>query len=208
MNERIAQYRGRLTQFWGQMGRKQKIWLGASISGLLLTIILLTIVFTRTEYEIAFQNLDTTDAAAIMTYLDGSGIPYRAKQQWKKHLGSKHRSMHELKLMWVLKDSHAGREVERARRRCVIGRRDCTPVGGREVDGERAAARRVESDGERGGRRAPVPSVTVTSLIDSAGSGSSSVIVPIAWPSAMVEFVAFRLRLTKNVSFGSSSGSP
>lgn len=76
MNERIAQYRGRLTQFWGQMGRKQKIWLGASISGLLLTIILLTIVFTRTEYEIAFQNLDTTDAAAIMTYLDGNGIPY------------------------------------------------------------------------------------------------------------------------------------
>lgn len=83
MNERIAQYRGRLTQFWGQMGRKQKIWLGASISGLLLTIILLTIVFTRTEYEIAFQNLDTTDAAAIMTYLDGSGIPYQLSDNGK-----------------------------------------------------------------------------------------------------------------------------
>ncbi|CAM4277911.1 flagellar basal-body MS-ring/collar protein FliF [Paenibacillus endophyticus] len=83
MNERIAQYRARLTQFWGQMGRKQKIWLGASISGLLLTIILLTIVFTRTEYEIAFQNLDTTDAAAIMTYLDGSGIPYELSNNGK-----------------------------------------------------------------------------------------------------------------------------
>ncbi|WP_169083084.1 flagellar basal-body MS-ring/collar protein FliF [Paenibacillus sp. PL91] len=83
MNERIAQFRGRLTQFWGQMGRKQKIWLGASISGILLTIILLTIVFTRTEYEIAFQNLDTTDAAAIMTYLDGSGIPYQLSDNGK-----------------------------------------------------------------------------------------------------------------------------
>ncbi|WP_139998337.1 flagellar basal-body MS-ring/collar protein FliF [Paenibacillus paridis] len=83
MNERIAQYRGRLTQFWGQMGRKQKIWLGASIAGLLLTIILLTIVFTRTEYEIAFQNLDTTDAAAIMTYLDSSGIPYQLSNNGK-----------------------------------------------------------------------------------------------------------------------------
>lgn len=83
MNERIAQFRSRLTQFWGQMGRKQKIWLGASISGLLLTIILLTIVFTRTEYEIAFQNLDTTDAAAIMTYLDGSGIPYELSNNGK-----------------------------------------------------------------------------------------------------------------------------
>ncbi|WP_419873109.1 flagellar basal-body MS-ring/collar protein FliF [Candidatus Pristimantibacillus sp. PTI5] len=83
MNERIAQVRSRLTQFWSQMGRKQKIWLGASISGLLLTVILLTIVFTRTEYEIAFQNLDTTDAAAIMTYLDGSGIPYELSNNGK-----------------------------------------------------------------------------------------------------------------------------
>ncbi|GKU78622.1 flagellar basal-body MS-ring/collar protein FliF [Paenibacillus sp. L3-i20] len=76
MNERFAQYSDRLKNFWGQMGRKQKIWLGASISGILLTIILLTIVFTRTEYELAFQNLDATDAAAVMTYLDGNSIPY------------------------------------------------------------------------------------------------------------------------------------
>lgn len=76
MNERFAQYRERLKLFWGQMGRKQKIWLGASISGLLLTIILLTIVFTRTEYELAFKDLDATDSAAIMTYLESSGIPY------------------------------------------------------------------------------------------------------------------------------------
>ncbi|RIX51829.1 flagellar M-ring protein FliF [Paenibacillus nanensis] len=77
MNERFAQYSERLKLFWGQMGKKQKIWLGASISGLLLTIILLTIVFTRTEYELAFQNLDATDSAAVMSYLDGNGIPYK-----------------------------------------------------------------------------------------------------------------------------------
>ncbi|GBG09591.1 flagellar M-ring protein FliF [Paenibacillus agaridevorans] len=76
MNERIAHYRGRLSGFWGQMGKRQKIWLGASIGGLLLTVILLTIVFTRTEYELAFQNMDATDAAAVMNYLDGNGIPY------------------------------------------------------------------------------------------------------------------------------------
>ncbi|MDQ6419261.1 flagellar basal-body MS-ring/collar protein FliF [Paenibacillus sp. LHD-117] len=76
MNERFAHYRERLVQFWGQMGKKQKLWLGASISGLLLTVILLTIVFTRTEYELAFQNMDATDAAAVMAYLDGNGIPY------------------------------------------------------------------------------------------------------------------------------------
>ncbi|MEK3882134.1 flagellar basal-body MS-ring/collar protein FliF [Paenibacillus sp. PL2-23] len=76
MNERVAQYRERLQLTWSQMGKKQKIWLGASVSGILLTVILLTIVFTRTEYELAFQNLDATDAAAVMNYLDSNGIPY------------------------------------------------------------------------------------------------------------------------------------
>ena len=33
-----------------------------------------------------------------------------------------------------------------------------------------------------------LPSVTVTSLIESAGGGSSSVIVPTPWPSAIVAF--------------------
>lgn len=83
MNEKFAQYRDRLTQFWGQMGRQQKIWLGASICGLLLTIILLTIVFTRTEYELAFQDLDSVDAAAIMNYLDSNKIPYELSANGK-----------------------------------------------------------------------------------------------------------------------------
>jgi hypothetical protein len=49
------------------------------------------------------------------------------------------------------------------------------------------------------------PSVTVLSpmLI----RGSSSTMVPIPWPSAMIAFVA-PLRLTTNVSFGSASRSP
>ena len=50
------------------------------------------------------------------------------------------------------------------------------------------------------------PSVTVTSLIESAGSGSLSVIVPRPCPSAIVAFDGF-VRLTKYVSFASSSRS-
>ncbi|MGG4146148.1 flagellar basal-body MS-ring/collar protein FliF [Paenibacillus algorifonticola] len=76
MNEKIAQFRLRISQFWSQMGKKQKIGLGASVGVLLLSIILLTVIFTRTDYELAFQNLDTTDSAAIMNYLDSNGIPY------------------------------------------------------------------------------------------------------------------------------------
>ncbi len=77
MNEKIAQYRGRLTTFWSQMGKKEKTWMLAAIAGLLVTIILLTIVFTRTEYELAFQNLDSTDAAATINYLETNAIPYK-----------------------------------------------------------------------------------------------------------------------------------
>ncbi|MUT66350.1 flagellar basal-body MS-ring/collar protein FliF [Paenibacillus sp. NEAU-GSW1] len=83
MNERIAQATQRLKQFWSQMGKKQKIGLGASIGVLLLSIILLTYIFTRTDYELAFQNLDTTDAAAIMNYLDSSGISYELSNNGK-----------------------------------------------------------------------------------------------------------------------------
>ena len=51
------------------------------------------------------------------------------------------------------------------------------------------------------------PSVTVTSLIDSVGVGSSSVIVPTPVASAIAAFVAFE-RLTVYVSFASSRTSP
>ncbi|AJY76565.1 flagellar basal-body MS-ring/collar protein FliF [Paenibacillus beijingensis] len=77
MNETISRYRERLTRYWTQMGKKQKVWLGATVGILLLTIILLTYVFSRTQYELAFQSLDTTDAAAIMSYLDENGIAYK-----------------------------------------------------------------------------------------------------------------------------------
>ena len=52
-----------------------------------------------------------------------------------------------------------------------------------------------------------LPSVTVTSLIESVGSGSSSVMVPTPWPSAIVALIGL-VRLTKKVSLASSSRSP
>ena len=51
------------------------------------------------------------------------------------------------------------------------------------------------------------PSITVASLTDSAGSASSSVIVPSACGSAIVAFVAF-VRSRTYVSLASSSASP
>ncbi|MBW7454056.1 flagellar basal-body MS-ring/collar protein FliF [Paenibacillus sepulcri] len=77
MNEKFAQYRGRIAQYWNAMGKNQKILLGASVGVLLLSVILLTIFFSRTQYEVAFQDLDSTDSAAVMNYLDTNKIPYK-----------------------------------------------------------------------------------------------------------------------------------
>lgn len=38
---------------------------------------------SKTEYEVAFQDLDSTDSAGVMTYLDTSGIPYRLSPDGK-----------------------------------------------------------------------------------------------------------------------------
>ncbi|WP_256761375.1 flagellar basal-body MS-ring/collar protein FliF [Cohnella sp. WQ 127256] len=77
MNEKWAQVREKLLGFWNQYSKAQK-WVLASTAALLLfAIILLTYLFTRTEYELAFQNLDSSDAAAIIEYLDGNGIGYK-----------------------------------------------------------------------------------------------------------------------------------
>jgi flagellar M-ring protein FliF len=76
VNEKWAQVRDRTLGFWNQYSKTQK-WVLASSSALLLfAIILFTYLFTKTEYELAFQDLDSTDAAAIMQYLDGNGIKY------------------------------------------------------------------------------------------------------------------------------------
>ncbi|MCC3376241.1 flagellar basal-body MS-ring/collar protein FliF [Cohnella sp. REN36] len=77
MNERWLQVREKLTGFWNQYTKTQKWVLASSAALLLLFIILLTYFFTRTQYEIAFQDLDSGDAAAIIEYLDSSGIPYK-----------------------------------------------------------------------------------------------------------------------------------
>jgi flagellar M-ring protein FliF len=77
VNEKWAQVREKLTGFWNQYSKKQKWVLASTAALLLLAVILLVSWLSRTEYEVAFQNLDSTDAAAIMQYLDGQGVSYK-----------------------------------------------------------------------------------------------------------------------------------
>ncbi|MBW4841082.1 MAG: flagellar M-ring protein FliF [Paenibacillaceae bacterium] len=77
MNERITQYRDRMLGYWNQFGKKQKTFIIATVTFALLAIILLTIQFSKTEYDVAFTGLDSTDAAGIINYLESGGVPYK-----------------------------------------------------------------------------------------------------------------------------------
>lgn len=77
MNERIAQYRDKLTGYWNHFSKKQKTLLISTVAIVLLAIVLLTIQFSKTEYEVAFTGLDSTDAAGIISHLESGKIPYK-----------------------------------------------------------------------------------------------------------------------------------
>jgi flagellar M-ring protein FliF len=83
VSEAISRYREKAAQYWNAFNKSQKIMLISVAVLTILTIILLTIYFSRTEYSLAYTNLDPTDAAAIKNYLDSSGIPYRFSQDGK-----------------------------------------------------------------------------------------------------------------------------
>lgn len=77
LNEKIGQFRERATQYWNHFGKTQKIALLSILGIVLIVIVLLTYQFTKTEYEVAFQDLNAVDAAAIMSQLDANNISYK-----------------------------------------------------------------------------------------------------------------------------------
>lgn len=77
MNEKWARVREKMLGFWNQYNKTQK-WVLASTAVLLLfVIIFFTNYFTKTEYAVAYSNLDETDAAGLIQYLDTNGISYK-----------------------------------------------------------------------------------------------------------------------------------
>jgi flagellar M-ring protein FliF len=77
VNENLLQYWNRMTQYWNQLSRNRKISIGV---GFLLFIVVIVVVISnssKTEYALAYTDLQTNDAAAITTYLKDSGIKYQ-----------------------------------------------------------------------------------------------------------------------------------
>lgn len=83
MNERISQYKDKAIQYWNQFSKKQKTLFLSTIGFIVIAIVIITMMFSKTEYEVAFTDLSSNDAAGIMTYLDGSNIPYKLSSDGK-----------------------------------------------------------------------------------------------------------------------------
>nr|WP_216626455.1 flagellar basal-body MS-ring/collar protein FliF [Paenibacillus phytohabitans] len=79
----MAQYREKITLYWNRFSGKQKILFFSTLFIIIIIIVVLTMQLSKTEYEVAFQDLDSTDSAGVMTYLDTSGIPYRLSPDGK-----------------------------------------------------------------------------------------------------------------------------
>lgn len=77
MNERIAQYRDKISGYWNNFSKKQKILLVSTLAFIIIAVVVLTMQFTKTEYEVAFRDLNANDAAGVIKYLDSAGIPYQ-----------------------------------------------------------------------------------------------------------------------------------
>lgn len=77
MNEKLAQYRERGTQYWNQFSKKQKWLLLGTLVFLIATISVVTYQLSKTDYELAFKDLNASDAAGIIEYLNGNAIPYQ-----------------------------------------------------------------------------------------------------------------------------------
>ncbi|AIQ59230.1 flagellar basal-body MS-ring/collar protein FliF [Paenibacillus borealis] len=83
MNERLAQYREKISQYWNRFSGKQKILFFSTLFIIIIIIVVLTMQLSKTEYEVAFQDLDSTDSAGVMSYLDTAGIAYRLSPDGK-----------------------------------------------------------------------------------------------------------------------------
>mgnify|MGYP002223855092 CR=1 FL=1 len=76
LNEKILQSWNRIKETWTQLTKSQKVWLSGTVGLLILTIIIVSYQFSKTEYALAYKDLQPSDAASIKKYLEDSRVPY------------------------------------------------------------------------------------------------------------------------------------
>lgn len=83
MNENLLQYWEKVKQYWNRYNRTTKIIFIATVFLLILTAAIISVNLSKTEYSLAFTELQPSDAANIKSYLDTAKIPYHLSSDGK-----------------------------------------------------------------------------------------------------------------------------
>ncbi|NOU84880.1 flagellar M-ring protein FliF [Paenibacillus sp. LMG 31460] len=83
MNENLLQYWEKVKQYWNRYSRTTKITFIATVVLLILTAAIISFNLSKTEYSLAFTELQPSDASAIKSYLDTAKIPYHLSADGK-----------------------------------------------------------------------------------------------------------------------------
>jgi flagellar M-ring protein FliF len=76
VNENLLQYWEKVKQYWNRYNRTTKIIFISTVFLLILTAAIISINLSKTEYSLAFTELQPSDAANIKSYLDTAKTPY------------------------------------------------------------------------------------------------------------------------------------
>ncbi|MGG1520109.1 flagellar basal-body MS-ring/collar protein FliF [Paenibacillus oryzisoli] len=83
MNENLLQYWEKVKQYWNRYNRTTKITFIATVLLLILTAAIISINLSKTDYSLAYTDLQPSDAASIKSYLDTAKIPYKLSADGK-----------------------------------------------------------------------------------------------------------------------------
>jgi flagellar M-ring protein FliF len=83
VNETVLQYWNRLKQYWNRYSKTQKITFIAIIVLLVLSVSIISYNMSKTQYSLAFTDLQPSDAVNIKGYLDTAKIPYHLSADGK-----------------------------------------------------------------------------------------------------------------------------
>ncbi|OAS21735.1 flagellar basal-body MS-ring/collar protein FliF [Paenibacillus oryzisoli] len=83
MNENLLQYWEKVKQYWNRYNRTTKIIFIATVFLLVLTAAIISVNLSKTDYSLAYTELQPSDAANIKSYLDTAKIPYHLSADGK-----------------------------------------------------------------------------------------------------------------------------
>jgi flagellar M-ring protein FliF len=83
VNENLLQYWEKVKQYWNRYNRTTKIIFIATVFLLILTAAIISVNLSKTDYSLAYTELQPSDAANIKSYLDTAKIPYNLSADGK-----------------------------------------------------------------------------------------------------------------------------